>query len=125
MKKKNIWIALILALCVCAASALLLLSQKRQMPDAEEDCAIIYVGKEEYMRVPLSQPRTVTVRQAGGGVNVIRVDENGIQMLEANCSNQHCVLTGQVTPDNWEWKPDGAFIICLPNQVSVELVVTE
>lgn len=32
---------------------------------------------------------------------------------------------GEVTLDNWETRPNQQFIICLPNRVSVELVVKE
>ena len=32
---------------------------------------------------------------------------------------------GAVTLDNWEFRPNQTFIICLPNRVSIELAVTE
>ncbi|MBR6028810.1 MAG: NusG domain II-containing protein [Clostridia bacterium] len=126
MKRKSTCVALGLLVCVLAVSAALYLYPALQSPvTADEDMAVIYVGSKEYLRVPLSKPQRLTVRQESGEINIIQVDESGIQMIEANCSNQHCVNTGKVSPDNWELKPDGAFIICLPNQVTVELVVAE
>ena len=125
MKRRNVQIGLILLAAVLALSAGLYFLSRTGGGGAAEDTAVIYVGSTEYRRIPLSRPQIVTIRQEGGQVNVIRVDKDGIQMLEANCSNQHCVKTGQVTRDNWEWKPDGAYIICLPNQVTVELEVKE
>ena len=79
----------------------------------------------EVDRVPLSAPRTVTVEQPGGEVNVIEVSDRGAVMLSSTCGNQLCVHMGEVTVDNWEYRPNQAFIICLPNRVSVELVVVE
>ena len=86
---------------------------------------IITVDGEEYARVPLSEPRTVTIEQPGGEVNVVEVSDHGAVMLSSNCHNQLCVHMGEVTVDNWEFRPNQAFIICLPNRVSVELVVVE
>ena len=87
------------------------------------DLVIITVAGEEKLRVPLSQPQTVTIHQADGTENVVVVTEDGAYMESSTCHNQICVHSGKVTRDNWDFRPDGAFIICLPNQVSVELVV--
>ena len=88
-----------------------------------EDTVIITVGGEEKLRVPLSQPQTVTLTQPGGEENVIVVTESGVYMESATCHNQICVHSGYLTTENYDYRPDGPFIICLPNQVSVELVV--
>ena len=49
----------------------------------------------------------------------------GAVMASSTCHNQLCVQMGEVTLDNWETRPNQQFIICLPNRVSVELVVKE
>ncbi|MCH5287380.1 MAG: NusG domain II-containing protein [Christensenellaceae bacterium] len=121
MERKNWLIPLLIAI---AAAALLLISQALR-PLAEESVVIITVDGVEYDRVPLSQPRTVTVEQPDGEVNVIEVSGRGAVMLSSSCRNQLCVHMGEVTVDNWEFRPNQAFIICLPNRVSVELVVVE
>ena len=91
--------------------------------DLNEDTVIISVAGEEKLPVPLSQPQTVTIEQKDGNKNVIVITEDGAYMDSSTCHNQICVHSGKVTRDNWDYRPDGAFIICLPNQVSVELVV--
>lgn len=91
----------------------------------QEDQVIICVDGREYARVPLSAPRKVTISQTDGAVNVIEVTENGAVMACSTCENQLCVDMGWVTRDNWELRPNGAFIVCLPNRVSVELAVKE
>ncbi len=56
---------------------------------------------------------------------VIEISERGAVMASSTCHNQLCVQMGEVTLDNWETRPNQQFIICLPNRVSVELVVKE
>ena len=49
----------------------------------------------------------------------------GVVMASSTCHNQLCVHMGEVTLDNWELRANQTFIICLPNRVTVELVVKE
>lgn len=123
MDKKN-W----LVIAIVAAVAVLLLAVSllnRPMQAVEEDMVIITVDGKEYARVPLSKPQTVTVAQENGCVNVVEVSDHGAVMQSSTCDNQLCVHMGEVTVDNWEFRPNQQFIICLPNRVSIELAVTE
>ena len=123
MNKKN-WV--VIAVIVLAAVLLLAMTfLRRPMTAVEEDTVIISVDGKEYARVPLSKPRTVTVTQEDGSVNVVEVSDHGAVMAHSTCDNQLCVKMGEVTVDNWEFRPNQQFIICLPNRVSVELAVTE
>lgn len=119
MDKKN-W--LLIGGVALLAVVLLVVTQLLPKTQADVDCVIIRVGNEEYARVPLSQPQTITVEQENGAVNVIEVTENGMRMVSSTCGNQICVHQGFVTLDNWELKPQQQFISCLPNQVMLELV---
>lgn len=123
MNKKNILViggVLLIAVLLLAVTML-----ARPMTAVEEDQVIISVDGREYARVPLSKPRTVTVEQKNGCVNVVEVSDHGAVMLSSTCHNQLCVEMGEVTVDNWEFRPNQQFIICLPNRVSVELAVTQ
>lgn len=104
--------------------AAMLLAVGLLMPGTQSDvdCVVIRVGSEEYGRVPLSQPETLTIDQGNGMVNVVEVSERGMRMVSSTCDNQICVHQGWVTLDNWEMKPQQQFISCLPNQVMLELV---
>ena len=124
MNSRNRRILLIACAAVLLLCAVLLTAGRGRTP-VTEDTVIITVNGREYTRVPLSAPRTVTVSQSDGSVNVIEVTAEGAVMLSSTCKNQLCVHMGQVTRDNWEFRPNGAFIICLPNRVSVELAVVE
>lgn len=123
MDKKN-W----LVIAAVLALALLLLTVTRLRPQthaAEENQVVITVDGREYARIPLSRPQTVTVTQDNGCVNVVKVTEQGAVMQSSTCGNQLCVKMGEVTVDNWQFRPNQQFIICLPNRVSIELAVTE
>ncbi len=119
MDKTN-W--LVLGGVALLAVLVLLVSTLLPKTEAEVDCVVIRVGNEEYARVPLSQPQTLTVRQDHGAVNVVEVSERGMRMVSSTCDNQICVHQGWVTLDNWEMKPQQQFVSCLPNQVMLELV---
>ena len=124
MDKKNmlmIVVVAVVALALLAAVTLL----RPQMTAVEEDTVIITVDGKEYARVPLSKPQIVTVKQKNGSVNVVEVSSRGAVMASSTCDNQLCVHMGEVTVDNWEFRPNQQFIICLPNRVSIELAVTQ
>lgn len=123
MDKKN-W--LVIAAVLVMALVLLLVTRLRpQTIAAEENQVVITVDGKEYARVPLSKPQTVTVTQDNGCVNVVEVTAQGAVMQSSTCGNQLCVKMGEVTVDNWQFRPNQQFIICLPNRVSIELAVTE
>lgn len=119
--KKNWLIPLFVALL----AAILLLVSGLGAPEVDEDMIIISVNGREWRRIPLSQPQEVRVAQSGGAVNVVSVSERGAVMVSSTCDNQLCVHMGEVTVDNWEYRPNQQFIICLPNRVSIELAVKE
>ena len=123
MDKKNLLVILIVLLVSVGLLAAVLIN--RPMTAVEEDMVIITIDGKEYTRVPLSKPQTVTVKQDNGCVNVVEVSDHGAVMLSSTCDNQLCVQMGEVTVDNWEFRPNQQFIICLPNRVGVELAVTE
>lgn len=123
MNKKNYLV--IGGILLIAAVMLTLTLLNRPMTAVDEDMVIISVDGKEYARVPLSKPQTVTVAQKDGSVNVVEVSDHGAVMLSSTCDNQLCVEMGEVTVDNWEYRPNQQFIICLPNRVGVELAVTQ
>ncbi len=122
MNKKNL---LVVAAVAMAAVLLLIVSLTVRPQKAEEDVVIISVDGKEYKRVPLTEPQVVTIEQADGCVNVVEVTAQGAVMRSSTCDNQLCVGMGEVTVDNWPYRANQQFIICLPNRVSVELAVTE
>ena len=120
-KKKNLVILGVIAVLIVVLAAAALLMPKSASVSGESEILITVDGKE-WRRVPLSQPQTVAVEQEDGSRNEIVVTSEGAYMAFSSCDNQLCVHMGEVTLDNWETRPNQAFIICLPNRVSVELI---
>ena len=121
-KKNGLVNWLLIGGIVLLAALLLAVTQLLPKTQADVDCVVITVENEEYARVPLSEPQTITSRQENGAVNVVEVTENGMRMVSSTCQNQTCVNQGHVTLQNWELKQQQQFIYCLPNRVILELV---
>ena len=74
----------------------------------------------EYIR-PIRQ----TTADGTEAVNVLHLTTNGFWMEEANCEGQDCVKEGEVTLENREERVLWNMVICLPHQLSAELITRE
>lgn len=84
---------------------------------------VVIIGDAVYQPVPLTGDGDYTVTQkAIGAENKIHVTAESIQMSSANCDNQDCVDQGEVSLSNREERLLGNMIICLPNNVTLELL---
>lgn len=84
---------------------------------------LVIIGDAVYQPVPLTGDGDYTVTQkASGAENKIHVTAESIQMSSANCDNQDCVDQGEVSLSNREERLLGNMIICLPNNVTLELL---
>lgn len=118
LKKKDfIIIGVILTI-----AAILLMVKYLPVDKGSSDYIVIYVGNEEYTRVPVGDKQMITIDQGNGNVNVIEITERGAVMHSSTCANQDCIHEGEVTLDNYNNRVLNNWIICLPNKVSVELV---
>ena len=57
--------------------------------------------------------------------NVVHVTADGVFMEDSTCDNHDCVQQGLVTLDNREERILGNMIICLPNQVFLQLFTVD
>lgn len=85
---------------------------------------VVTVGNTTYEPLPLTEEGYYGLRH-DGCENIIHVTENSVSMYYSNCENQDCVEQGEVTLENKETRILGNMIICLPNQVSLELYSRE
>ena len=58
-------------------------------------------------------------------VNVIHLTPDGVYMEDSTCANHDCIKQGEVTLENLDERILGNRIICLPNQVSLQLFTPE
>lgn len=81
---------------------------------------VVTVGDKTYQPIPLTEEGYYRFRH-GDCINIVHVTPTSIDMHEANCDNQDCVEQGEVTLENKDTRILGTRIICLPNQVTLQL----
>ena len=81
---------------------------------------VVTVGDKTYQPIPLTEEGYYRLRH-GDCINIVHVTPTSIDMHEANCDNQDCVEQGEVTLENKGERILGNRIICLPNQVTLQL----
>ena len=75
--------------------------------------------------IPLNEENSFRVRQADGSENVVHIGKNSFYMESSNCDNQNCVGEGEVTLENRDSRILYNMVICLPHQLSLELLTPE
>lgn len=81
---------------------------------------VVTVAGSMYEPIPLYEPGRYTVKR-GDHVNIIEVTESSVWMAESSCDNQDCVEQGVVNLTNKYDRVLQNMVICLPNEVVLEL----
>ena len=95
------------------------------VPQTEEvkGHVIITVGGRQYGDpIPMDRDKIITIRQENGEINKIRITPDSVDMEYSTCENQDCIGEETITLDNYNERILGTWIICLPNQVTIEMV---
>lgn len=77
-----------------------------------------------YAPIPLVEEGTFTLTQ-DDAENVVHVGKDSFYMESANCEGHDCVKQGEVTLENRDERVLYNMIICLPHQVTLELLTPE
>ena len=85
----------------------------------------VNTGGSAYSPIPLNGDNSFRITQQDGSENVIHIGENSFYMESSNCKNQNCVGQGEVTLENRESRPLFNMVICLPHNLSLELLTRE
>ncbi|MBQ8200809.1 MAG: NusG domain II-containing protein [Clostridia bacterium] len=85
---------------------------------------VVTVAGVMYEPIALHEPGRYTVTR-GENVNIIEVTEDSVWMDESTCDNQDCILQGVVSLDNMDTRVFQNLIICLPNEVMLQLFTPE
>ena len=121
----NKLILLILAAVVLVVGAAAFYYGFLSQPQASTREVRIYRNGALYATAYLGHNKDITVHGENGEENVIALTEEGVYMKYSTCQNQLCVHQGIVTPENFSTRFYRNEIICLPNRVTVELVLTD
>ena len=104
-------------------AAVQILPAPPQADSATQAYVRIQVGGEIWPDIPLTDGGEYIITQpVSGAVNVLHTTSTGVVMHSSTCDNQNCVQQGEVTLENQSTRVLGSLIVCLPNQVVVELI---
>lgn len=80
----------------------------------------------QYEPIALDQEADLTLRQKETGAeNVIHITPGSAGMASSTCDNQDCVEQGTITLENMNTRILQNMIICLPNQVMLEMITAD
>lgn len=85
---------------------------------------VVTVAGQMYEPIPLNEEGRYTITR-GDYVNTIAVTPTSVWMHESTCDNQDCVEQGVVSLENYQSRVLQNMIICLPNDVMLELYTPE
>ena len=85
----------------------------------------VNTGGSAYSPIPLNGDNSFRITQQDGSENVIHIGENSFYMESSNCDNQNCVDEGTVTLDNMNERVLFNMILCLPHQLSLEMLTPD
>ena len=131
MRNPNVRILIIAAVLIVIVAAAGFVSYQGTLGseapagDAPKAYLRVQVGSEIWPLMPLADGGEYVVDQGSGVVNVIHTTETSVVMHSSTCDNQSCVEQGVVSLDNMQDRVLGGLIICLPNEVILELVPPE
>lgn len=122
MKKRDIIIiAAVLAVALISLPIVGYFSAQRTAGQAQ-DFVYIYVGNDLYEAVALDEAKVVHIDQENGKTNDVEIAADGrVFMKDSTCDNQDCVKQGEMTAENIESRPMRNWVVCLPNEISIEL----
>ena len=126
LDKKNLIVIAAVIVLIAAAAVAAVLVKKPMTPVTEDTRAflVVTVAGEMYEPIELTEDGRYTITR-GEMVNVIEVTKDSVKMHSSTCDNQDCVLQGTVSLANREERVLQNMILCLPNEVVLELFTEE
>lgn len=121
MKKKDLFLIIPL---FAAALVLFIAFHKAPVSVSSDTLVRVYVNGDMYTERLLVPGDKVVIHQENGCENTLVMTENGFYMDYSSCKNQLCVGQGEVNVDNYAIRSLGTHIICLPNRIDAELVLS-
>ena len=137
MRNPNVRILLIAFVLIAAVAACGLfvfregpVTQERVSPEApvaaENTAAKAWLrvqgGDLVWEPIALADGDSYTITQPDGKENVVHVTATGAVMHSSTCDNQSCVHQGWATLENRDSRVLGGLIICLPNEIVLEVL---
>lgn len=94
----------------------------RQTQEVAGHVILTVNGRQYGDPIPMDRDKIITLAQDDGKVNKVHITPDKVYMESSTCDNQDCVQQGEITLDNYETRILSTYVICLPNNVTVEMV---
>lgn len=126
LNKRNLIVlaAVVLAIAVGGVFTLIRHLQLADVPEDATAYLVISVAGQMYNPIKLEGEETYSIKR-GDMENVVAVTKDSITMHSSSCDNQDCVQQGTVTLKNRAKRVLQNMVICLPNEVILELYTQE
>ena len=82
-------------------------------------------GRQYGDPIPMDRDKIITLRQQDGKINKVHITPEKVYMESSTCDNQDCVGQGEIHIDTYKTRILSTYIICLPNNVQIEMVPVE
>ena len=128
MRNPNVKILLIALALILAVAALGLFMNRDLLTPAQPGTQAylrVQVGDQVWEPIALADGESYTISQPDGKTNVVQVTATGAVMHSSTCDNQSCVKQGEVTLENRDSRVLSNMIICLPNEVILEVLTPQ
>ena len=83
---------------------------------------ITVAGRQYGDPIPMDRDKIITVKQENGAIDRIHITPEYVEMESSTCENQDCIGEGEVNVNTYKDRILSTYIICLPNQVTIEMV---
>lgn len=84
---------------------------------------LLTVGNRQYGDpIPMDRDKIITLKQEDGKINKVHITPETVYMESSTCENQDCVQQGEIHVDTYQDRILGTFVVCLPNNVTIEMV---
>lgn len=112
MRKSDFLIIIIIL--ILSISLILFNSYKTKIYNDNEKYAYIQVKGELIKKIKITDEEQIVNVKTEYGINVIKIHDNGVEIIDADCPDKVCIKTGFI--DKF-----GSSIVCLPNKLIVEI----
>jgi len=112
---------------VIAVAGVIAVMQRKQLADVPQDTTaylVVTVAGQMYEPIKLEEEGRYSIKR-GDMVNEVAVTKDSVTMHASTCDNQDCVLQGTVSLENRADRVLQNMIICLPNEVVLEIYTEE
>lgn len=90
-----------------------------------ESYLLVRTANSVFAPIPLTEEGSFKIAQADGSENIVHIGKNSFYMESSNCDNQNCVGEGEVTLENKDSRVLFNMVLCLPHELSLELLTPE